>query len=64
MSINNKAAKECVAILYQAFDQDINAVIPVLAALSKVKSNKSFNDSMQLLLDCANTHYKDLIKHE
>jgi hypothetical protein len=64
MSINNKTAKECLAIIWQAFDKDTTAVIQLLTALTNVKGNQSFHDSMRLLLDLANSKYKDLVKEE
>lgn len=64
MSINNKTAKECLTIISRALNQDHSAVIQLLTALTHVKSNQSFHDSIQLLLDLANSKYKDLVKHE
>jgi hypothetical protein len=64
MSINNKAAKECLKIIWTAFDDNSNAAFQMLMQLSQVKSNQSFHDSMQLLLDLAKSQHKDLVKDE
>jgi hypothetical protein len=51
--INNKTAKECLSIIWQAFEGNQTAAIIMLSELAKIKGNQSFHDSMQLLLDLA-----------
>lgn len=62
--INNKTAKECLSIIWTAFDDNSNAALQMLIQLSQVKSNPSFHDSMRLLLDLAKSQHKDLAKDE
>lgn len=62
--INNKTAKECLNIIWTAFDNNSNAALQMLMQLSQVKSNQSFHDSLQLLLDLAKYQHKDLKKDE
>lgn len=49
--ISNKAAKECRSILLKYFKDSNEQLLEMLSELSKVKSNQSFHDSMQLLYD-------------
>jgi len=62
--INNKTAKECLSIIWTAFDDNSEAAIQLLMQLSQVKGNQSFHDSMRLLLDLAKAQHKDLVKDE
>jgi len=62
--INNKTAKECLKIIWTAFDDNSSAALQMLMQLSQVKSNQSFHDSMRLLLDLAKSQHKDLLKDE
>lgn len=53
MSINTKSAKECLTIIFQAFEGDKNQAVVMLESLAKVKSNQSFHNSTRLLADLA-----------
>lgn len=58
--INNKTARECYLILLRYFQNDIPLLSEMLLELSKVKSNQSFHDSIQLLYDMT-IHTKDKV---
>lgn len=62
--INNKTAKECLSIIWTAFDDNSDAAMQMLIKLNQVKGNQSFHDSMRLLLDLAKAQHKDLVKDE
>lgn len=47
--INNKTAKECIAIMLRYFNDDQTQLNAMFLELSKVKGNQSFHDSMHLL---------------
>lgn len=53
MSLNTKAAKECLEIINTSFDGNKNKAAAMLEQLAKIKSNQSFHNSMQLLVDLA-----------